>query len=79
MPSGRPWIIGERTTGKSRSQQTVELSDGSAIHLSTARYLTPMRVDLAEQGGVIPDQSVALTATGDAQLDAAVSAVQWQF
>lgn len=72
-------IIGERTTGKSRSQQTVELSDGSAIHLSTARYLTPMRVDLAEQGGVIPDQSVALTATGDAQLDAAVSAVQWQF
>ena len=37
-----------------------------------------MRVDLAEQGGVIPDQSVALTATGDAQLDAAVSAVQWQ-
>lgn len=70
-------IVGERTTGKSRSQQTIELSDGSAIHISTARYLTPGRVDLAEQGGIIPDQVVALTANGDAQLDAAVSAVQW--
>ncbi len=69
-------VVGTRTTGKSRSQQTIELSDGSAVHVSTARYLTPLRVDLAEQGGIIPDQVVELTATGDAQLDAAVSAVQ---
>lgn len=69
-------IVGTRTTGKSRSQQTMELSDGSALHISTARYLTPMGVDLAEQGGVIPDQQVELTATGDAQLNAALSAVQ---
>ena len=70
-------IVGERTTGKSRSQQTIELSDGSAVHLSTARDLTPAGIDLAEQGGLIPDQEVALTATGDAQLNAALSAVQW--
>ncbi|HIT30422.1 MAG TPA: PDZ domain-containing protein [Candidatus Scatomorpha stercoravium] len=70
-------IVGERTTGKSRSQQTIELSDGSAVHLSTARYLTPAGIDLAEQGGLIPDQEVALTATGDSQLNAALSAVQW--
>lgn len=70
-------IVGERTTGKSRSQQTIELSDGSAVHISTARYLTPAGIDLAEQGGLIPDQEVALTATGDAQLNAALSAVQW--
>ena len=70
-------IVGERTTGKSRSQQTIELTDGSAVHLSTARYLTPAGIDLAEQGGLIPDQEVALTATGDAQLNAALSAVQW--
>ena len=70
-------VLGERTTGKSRSQQTIELSDGSAIHLSTATYLTPRGVVLAEQGGVIPDQAVALTSTGDAQLDAAVADVQW--
>ena len=69
-------IIGERTTGKGRSQQTIELSDGSAIHVSTARYLTPMRVDLAEQGGIVPDQIVALTSKGDAQRDAALAAVQ---
>ena len=70
-------IVGARTTGKSRSQQTIELSDGSAVHISTGNYLTPLGVDLAEQGGVVPDQSVDLTATGDAQLDAAVAAVQW--
>ena len=70
-------IIGVRTTGKSRSQQTVELSDGSAIHLSTATYLTPRGVDLAEQGGVIPDQEVAITSSGDSQLSAALMAVQW--
>ena len=70
-------IVGERATGKSRSQQTIELSDGSAVHLTTARYLTPAGIDLAEQGGLIPDQEVALTAAGDAQLNAALSAVQW--
>ena len=69
-------IIGERTTGKARSQQTIELSDGSAVHLSTARYLTPAGVDLEERGGIVPDQEVALTASGDAQLNAAISTLQ---
>ncbi len=71
-------VVGERTTGKSRSQQTFELSDGSALHISTARYLTPAGVDLGEQGGIIPDQVVSLTEKGDAQLDAAIAAVQWE-
>ena len=66
-------IVGEHTTGKGRSQQTFELSDGSALHLSTAKYLTPNRVDLSEQGGVAPDIEVALTGNTDSQLDAAVS------
>ena len=70
-------IIGVRTTGKSRSQQTVERSDGRAIQLATATYLTPRGVDLAEQGGVIPDQEVAITSSGDSQLSAALMAVQW--
>ena len=34
-------VVGERTTGKGRIQTTIELTDGSAIHISTARYLTP--------------------------------------
>lgn len=66
-------IVGEHTTGKGRSQQTFELSDGSALHLSTAKYLTPKRVDLSEQGGVAPDIEVALSGNTDSQLDAAVS------
>ena len=66
-------IVGEHTTGKGRSQQTFELSDGSALHLSTAKYLTPKRVDLSEQGGVAPDIEVALSGNTDSQLDEAVS------
>ena len=48
-------IVGEHTTGKARSQVTIELSNGCAIHISTKKYLTPQRVDLAEAGGIKPD------------------------
>ena len=52
-------VVGMQTTGKARSQITVELSDGSAVHISTNKYLTPNRVDLAEAGGVVPDYVVS--------------------
>ena len=61
-------VVGEATTGKGRSQDTIVLSDGSAIHLSTARYLTPNRVDLSEQGGLTPDVK-ALTSSDDSEVD----------
>ena len=61
-------IVGEATTGKGRSQVTLVLKDGSAIHLSTARYLTPNRVDLSEQGGLTPDIK-ALAGAEDSELD----------
>ena len=48
-------LFGETTTGSTRDQETVELSDGSAIRLSTKSYLTPNRVDISVQGGVVPD------------------------
>jgi carboxyl-terminal processing protease len=48
-------LVGEPTTGKGRSQTTVELSDGSAVHLSNNVYLTPAGLDLSETGGVKPD------------------------
>jgi len=54
-------IIGAPTTGKSRSQTTVVLSDGSAVHISNHKYLTPKRVDLADQGGITPDVVVSDT------------------
>lgn len=69
---GRAVVVGSPSTGKGRSQVTFELSDGSAVHLSTRRYLTPNRVDLSEQGGLTPDVVVEKGNEGDAQLDAAV-------
>ncbi len=63
--------VGHRTTGKSRSQINITLSDGGVIHLSTESYLTPNGVDLAEQGGLPPDIPVDDAGEGDAQLDAA--------
>ena len=54
-------VVGEPTTGKSRSQITVVLHDGSAVHISRYRYLTPDRVDLFEAGGLTPDVEIALS------------------
>ena len=48
-------VIGERSSGRTRVQQTIEISDGSAIRLSTRSYMTPNRVDIALNGGVVPD------------------------
>lgn len=61
-------VVGEATTGKGRSQTTIVLSDGSAVHLSSARYLTPNRVDLSEQGGLTPDVT-AQAGAEDSELD----------
>ena len=54
-------VVGEKTTGKARSQVTLPLLDGGAVHVSRYTYLTPGRVDLYEAGGVVPDVEVLLT------------------
>lgn len=64
--------VGEATTGKGRSQITISLADGSAVHISTNAYLTPNRVDLSEVGGIVPDYEVALSTEGDTQLETAI-------
>ena len=51
-------VVGEPTVGNTRTQETIELSDGSAIHLSTRTYLTPNGVDISKSGGVVPDAIV---------------------
>lgn len=56
----RAALVGVHTTGKSRSQVNIELSDGSAVHLSTNSYLTPKGVDLTEAGGLSPDVEVVI-------------------
>jgi len=61
-------IVGAKTTGKGRSQITCELSDGSAIHISSKTYYTPNRVDLSEAGGIVPDYVVELEDDSDTDL-----------
>jgi len=61
-------LVGTHTTGKARSQINIELSDGSAVHLSTNSYLTPKRVDLAKTGGLKPDVEVDLSKDDEANL-----------
>lgn len=65
-------LIGEQSTGKGRSQSTFELYDGSAVHISTKRYLTPNGIDLSEQGGLTPDIEIALDGANDTQLEEAI-------
>ena len=81
--------VGQPTTGKGRFQQTIPLSDGSAINLSVGKYTTPKGVDLSEVGGLKPMipvdvseetmnllYSESLKAEEDTQLQAAIQAVQ---
>lgn len=51
-------LMGEATSGRTRTQVTIPLEDGSAIRLSTKTYLTANGVDICKRGGVVPDQIV---------------------
>ncbi len=55
---GWAFALGEATTGNTRTQETIALTDGSALRLSTGSYLTANGVDIAQSGGVIPDAIV---------------------
>lgn len=68
-------LVGAPTTGKNRSQTNAVLVDGSAVHISSKRYLTPNRVDLTEQGGLVPDLVVE-DGENDPQLAAAMEVLR---
>lgn len=53
-------LVGEQTCGKGYYQNTLLLSDGSAVNLSTGKYCTPNGVNLTEAGGVTLDVPVAV-------------------
>lgn len=55
---GAAVIMGEATPGMTRIQETFELEDGSALRISTKSYVTSKGVDIASEGGVIPDQII---------------------
>jgi carboxyl-terminal processing protease len=58
---GRAVLIGERTYGKGSVQEVHELSDGSSLHVTVARWLTPNRKQI-DGAGLEPDVVVGLTA-----------------
>lgn len=58
---GRAIVAGQDTNGKSRSQITLPLPDGGALHISSGEYLTPNRVSLFKQGGIKPDIKIELS------------------
>lgn len=55
-------VVGEKTSGKGYYQLTINLSDGSAVNLSSGKYFTPDGVNLTEAGGLTPDHVVTLDA-----------------
>ena len=80
--------VGNPTVGKSYFQQTLQLSDGSAVGLSVGKYCTPKGVSLAEVGGLVPNIPVEIDAETaaniysdllppeeDPQIQAAVAAI----
>lgn len=74
--SGRAVVIGEETFGKGSVNRFHELSDGSALYVTFARWLTP-KGRLIEGKGLLPDIEVPLTeedrqAGRDPQLDRAL-------
>ncbi len=60
-------IVGEQTYGKGYFQNCYQLSDGSAINISTGKYTTPNGISLVGKG-VTPDRKVDLTDEQKAKL-----------
>jgi carboxyl-terminal processing protease len=57
---GRAILIGQQTFGKGSVQLVYDLSDGSSIHVTSARWFTPDRHQLDQQG-LTPDIVVEIT------------------
>jgi carboxyl-terminal processing protease len=57
--NGRAKLVGERTYGKGSIQSLFNLSDGSGLAITIAKYETPHHRNI-NKVGIIPDQVVAL-------------------
>lgn len=56
--NGRALLVGEKTFGKGLIQSLFELSDGSGLAVTVAKYETPNHKDIHKLG-IIPDEVVA--------------------
>jgi carboxyl-terminal processing protease len=73
-------LVGAATFGKASVQLVFELSDGSSLHVTNARWLTPRRYEI-EGAGLKPDVEVEFSdadrqAGRDPQLDRAIAVLQ---
>ncbi|GAB4333098.1 MAG: S41 family peptidase [Leptolyngbyaceae cyanobacterium] len=81
----RATIVGERTFGKGLIQSLFDLSDGSGLAVTVAKYETPAHIDINKQG-IKPDVTVSLDpiamtqlgTTADRQYEAAVELLTTQ-
>jgi carboxyl-terminal processing protease len=80
-------ILGTRTYGKGLVQTVIPLSDGSAVAITTARYLTPNGTDINagsdHPGGITPDVTVDVSeddfaSANDVQLQQAIQLLKRQ-
>ena len=72
-------LVGEKSFGKALVQVLVPMLGGDAVKLTTAKYLTPNKVDIQAEG-IHPDIEVILTAKDqeDTQLKKAIEVLQEQ-
>lgn len=52
--NGRAILVGNRTFGKGKIQSVTELRDGSALFVTVAKYLSPLRHEI-DKVGIAPD------------------------
>jgi carboxyl-terminal processing protease len=69
----RSVVVGTRTSGQGSVQSLIPLPDGSAVWLTTARYLTP-KGQAIDRKGIAPDVVVdaPVSADADPQLERAI-------
>jgi len=72
--------VGEKTFGKGSIQEPMDFENGSGLHITIAKWLTPAGVWVndkgpASQGGLEPDVKIVLDdkKKDDTQLQAALS------
>lgn len=65
-------LVGDKSFGKGTIQEPINISGGSGLHVTTAKWLTPNGTWVHEKG-LTPDIEVAnKEATSDAQMEAAI-------